>query len=64
MIGKKDIESIERVESLLALLKNEGDSIFKIIGLVQDNPDFFNASISDSCLEKAAETLEVIVYGS
>ena len=61
MIHKKDVKAIERVESLLALIKEDGDSIFKIISLVQDHKHFFNAKLGGSCLEAAANKLEKLV---
>ena len=33
----------------------------KMISLVQDNPEFFRAKIGDSCIERAAVTLERLV---
>ncbi len=35
--------------------------ILRLIGLVQDNPEFFGAKLADSCLEKAADKLEELI---
>jgi hypothetical protein len=56
-----DVKAIERVESLLSLLKVDGDAIFKIIGLVQDHADFFNVRMGHRCLQAAATKLEQLV---
>lgn len=45
----KDSISIDRVISLLQFYKYERESIFKIIGLVQENSKFFNAKLGDDC---------------
>jgi uncharacterized protein YlaN (UPF0358 family) len=64
MLSPEDIKAIERTESLLALLKNEGDSIFKIIGLVQDNGTWFDCRVGHSCLKSAADKLEQLIKES
>lgn len=61
MIQKTDVTAIERVESLLALIKEEGDSIFKIIDIVQKHSKFFKSKLAGSCLFFAANKLQYLV---
>lgn len=63
-LNNNDIKSIDRAKSWLDFIKNEGDSIFRIVELVQDNPDFFDATIGVSCMEKAASKLKGAYFQS
>ena len=61
MIQDKDAKAISRTVYLLGLLKEDGDSIFKIISIVQEHIDFFDIKLGDSCLRSAADKLEKLV---
>ena len=61
MLAPEDIKAIERTESFLLLLKNDGDAIFKIIGLVQDHGQWFDCRDGHSCLQAAADKLEQLI---
>lgn len=60
-MNESDIKAIEKTESFLALLKREGNHIFRIIEIVQNNQNFFEARTGDSCLEAAANKLSTLV---
>ena len=54
-------EQASRAISLLTLYEIEGDSIQRIIDVVQNNNSYFGANLGDSCLEAAAKKLEFLV---
>jgi hypothetical protein len=54
-------DDLERAIGVLKFFRDRKEAITRIIGLVQENPEFFGAEYNDSCLEKAAEKLEQLV---
>jgi len=53
-------EQASRAISLLYLLELEGDSIERIISVVQENHEYFGVRLGDSALEAAANKLELL----
>ena len=54
-------EQASRAISLLTLYEIEGNSIERIISVVQENHEYFGARPGDSALEAAAKKLEQLV---
>lgn len=47
--------------NILSLVELEGDSIERIISVIQKNPEYFQVRMGHSCLEAAAKKLEQLI---
>ena len=53
--------AFQGARSWLGFLERESKNVARIVAVVQDNREFFNAGIGDSCLDVAATKLEQLV---